>query len=345
MNASENISDSETTESFLSSFANTTRIIAYIIVFVSQFVIGIMGNALLVYFVLRHKTMQSITNLYVVNLALSDILICIKGTTVYPTNFLVGHWVFGLAMCHIGAYTVHLCVYVSTLTSVAIAIHRFILVVYPYMQRIQKYVCYIIICIIWVISIGCSLPLGIYHTYYFDETTGTAHCNLMWPSPTYGQNYILANLFVQFIIPCSIITFCYCKIYSALKTYSARVRKMNSSRQDEEIDTKKKRKTNYMLVLMVVLFVGCWLPFNGVIIAHEFGFSSFSLLVQMHFDQIFAVSYIIAICSTLCRPLLFSKMNKGFKRMLIRILSCKCSNARYFLKRFRQNTMRTSAMV
>jgi len=345
MNASENISDFDTTKTFLSSFANTTLVIAYIIVFVSQFVIGIIGNTLLVYFVLSDKTMQSITNLFVVNLALSDILICMIGTTLSPTDNLVGHWVFGLAMCHIGAYTIHLCVYVSTFTSVAIAIHRFILVVFPFMQRIKKYVCYIIICIIWVISIGCSLPLGIYHTFSFNETTGKAQCDLMWPSPTYGRNYTIVSLFVQFIIPCSIITFCYCKIYSALKTYSSRVKKINFSRQDEKIDTAKKRKTNSMLALMVVLFVGCWLPFNAVILAYEFGFSSFSLSVQNNYGQIFAVSYIIAIGSTMFRPLLFSRMKKGFKIMLTSFLSCKCSKARSLFKRLTQNTKQRSAMV
>jgi hypothetical protein len=40
------------------------------------FVVGNFGNSLVIYVVCRTKSMQSVTNLFIMNLALSDILMC-----------------------------------------------------------------------------------------------------------------------------------------------------------------------------------------------------------------------------------------------------------------------------
>lgn len=58
------------------------------------FVIGITGNLLVVYVVVRKKSMQSVTNLFIMNLALSDILICLLAVPFTPISVL-DHWVLG----------------------------------------------------------------------------------------------------------------------------------------------------------------------------------------------------------------------------------------------------------
>lgn len=47
----------------------------YIIIFI----IGMVGNVLVCYVVLRNKHMQTVTNIFIMNLALSDILLCVLG--------------------------------------------------------------------------------------------------------------------------------------------------------------------------------------------------------------------------------------------------------------------------
>ena len=58
------------------------------------FVIGITGNLLVVYVVVRKKSMRSVTNLFIMNLALSDILICLLAVPFTPISVL-DHWVLG----------------------------------------------------------------------------------------------------------------------------------------------------------------------------------------------------------------------------------------------------------
>ena len=59
------------------------------------FLLGIAGNSLVVYVVLRNKSMQSVTNLFIMNLALSDILMCMLAVPFTPIAFFQGYWVLG----------------------------------------------------------------------------------------------------------------------------------------------------------------------------------------------------------------------------------------------------------
>lgn len=43
------------------------------------FAVGMVGNALVCYVVVRNKHMQTVTNVFIMNLALSDILLCVLG--------------------------------------------------------------------------------------------------------------------------------------------------------------------------------------------------------------------------------------------------------------------------
>lgn len=58
------------------------------------FIIGMIGNVIVCYVVLRNKHMQTVTNIFIMNLALSDILLCLLGiplTVIYLIT--LRHWV------------------------------------------------------------------------------------------------------------------------------------------------------------------------------------------------------------------------------------------------------------
>ncbi len=88
------------------------------------FLLGISGNLLVVYVVVRNKNMQTITNIFITNLAVSDIMMCLLAVPFTPLSAFLKSWVFGDALCHIVPMTLGVSVYVSTLTSTAIAIDR-----------------------------------------------------------------------------------------------------------------------------------------------------------------------------------------------------------------------------
>lgn len=126
------------------------------------FLIGITGNSLVVYVVCVKKTMQSVTNLFIMNLALSDILMCLLAVPFTPISFFQDYWILGKFLCHLIPFSLGISVYVSTLTSLAIAIDRYFVIVHPFKPRMKLGVCCLLIAVVWIVSISISLPLAIY---------------------------------------------------------------------------------------------------------------------------------------------------------------------------------------
>ncbi len=96
----------------------------FIMLYAVIFILGVSGNLLVVYVVVRNKSMQTITNIFITNLAVSDIMMCLLAVPFTPLSAFLKSWVFGDALCHIVPMTLGVSVYVSTLTSTAIAIDR-----------------------------------------------------------------------------------------------------------------------------------------------------------------------------------------------------------------------------
>lgn len=69
------------------------------------FVVGLLGNILVVFVVLQNRAMQTVTNCFIANLALSDILLCVVAVPFTPLYFFSNEWAFGKIMCHLLAFS------------------------------------------------------------------------------------------------------------------------------------------------------------------------------------------------------------------------------------------------
>ena len=81
--------------------------------------------------------MQTVTNLFILNLAFSEIVMCVLAVTFTPLTSFMGQWIFGEVLCIMFASSQGVSVYMSTLTMAVIAVDRFIVVFYPYKSRMQ----------------------------------------------------------------------------------------------------------------------------------------------------------------------------------------------------------------
>jgi len=107
----------------------------FFVCYTTIFVLGVFGNVLVCYVVGRNRAMQTVTNFFITNLALSDILLCILAVPFTPLYSFLGQWIFGRVLCHLVAYAQGTSVYISTLTLTSIAIDRFFVIIYPFQVR------------------------------------------------------------------------------------------------------------------------------------------------------------------------------------------------------------------
>lgn len=80
------------------------QVLIYIL-YLIIFVVGLLGNVLVVFVVAQNRAMQTVTNCFIANLALSDILLCVLAVPFTPLYFFLKEWIFGKILCHLVAYS------------------------------------------------------------------------------------------------------------------------------------------------------------------------------------------------------------------------------------------------
>lgn len=150
-------------------------------------------------------------------------------------------------------------VYISTLTLTSIAVDRFFVIIYPFKPRMRLTVCLLIITGIWIFALLATLPYGIFLEYKMES--GKYTCSEAWPSPKERNVFSACTTSMQFILPFIVILFCYIKVSIKLAD-RAKAKPGSKNSKKEALERERKRRTNRMLIAMVMIFGVCWLPIN-----------------------------------------------------------------------------------
>uniref|UniRef100_A0A1A9VHR1 G-protein coupled receptors family 1 profile domain-containing protein n=1 Tax=Glossina austeni TaxID=7395 RepID=A0A1A9VHR1_GLOAU len=151
--------------------------IFFCILYSTVFVLGVFGNVLVCFVVLRNRAMQTVTNIFITNLALSDILLCVLAVPFTPLYTFMGRWAFGHTLCHLVSFAQGCSIYISTLTLTSIAVDRYFVIIYPFHPRMKLCTCITIIVSIWTIALLATLPYGMYMKML---TRVSLNANISW---------------------------------------------------------------------------------------------------------------------------------------------------------------------
>ncbi|XP_046438498.1 prolactin-releasing peptide receptor-like isoform X2 [Daphnia pulex] len=284
------------------------------------FTVGLVGNVLVVFVVAQNKAMQTVTNCYIANLALSDILLCVLAVPFTPLYFFLKEWIFGKILCHLVAYSQGTSVYVSTLTLTSIAIDRFFVILYPFRPRMKMTTCWITICIIWLVALCATLPYGIFVDIRI--ISNVTYCEESWTSDYDRQIYGAVTSVMQFVVPFVIMAFAYTKVSLKLADRSREKAKIRlRSCRGEELDRERKRRTNRMLIAMVTIFGASWMPLNLINLLNDL-YAEYGMAWWKYYNLCFFLAHTIAMSSTCYNVFLYAWLNDNFRKELKRILPC-----------------------
>lgn len=96
----------------------------YIIGFGTLVIVAAVGNIIVIWIVLAHRRMRTVTNYFLLNLAISDTMISLTNTLFNFAYMLYNNWPFGLLYCRISNFISTVTICVSTFTLMAISIDR-----------------------------------------------------------------------------------------------------------------------------------------------------------------------------------------------------------------------------
>ncbi|XP_058457597.1 neuropeptide Y receptor type 2 [Malaya genurostris] len=300
----------------------------FCILYSSIFILGIFGNVLVCYVVFRNKAMQSVTNLFITNLALSDILLCVLAVPFTPLYTFLGQWVFGELICHTVPLAQGCSVYISTLTLTSIAIDRFFVIIFPFHPRMKLSTCITIIVTIWIFSLVLTLPYGWYMRLHDDTNSSIVnhtlqegrplYCEEMWPTENLRMIFSTVTSIQQFGLPFFIMAFCYISVSIRLND-RARTKPGSKTTRREEAERDRKKRTNRMLIAMVAIFGISWLPLNLVNICNDF-YSSINS--WPFYNLLFFIAHLTAMSSTCYNPFLYAWLNENFRKEFKQVLPC-----------------------
>ncbi|XP_077467576.1 cholecystokinin receptor-like [Stigmatopora argus] len=189
---------------------DTLRIVLYILIFL----LSVFGNLLIIIVLVLNKRMRTVTNSFLLSLAISDLMMAIfcMPFTLIPN--ILEDFIFGAAMCKTVAYFMGLSVSISTFSLVAIAIERYSAICNPLKSRAwqTRSHAYRVIAATWVVSLLIMIPYPVFSIIKtFRKANGTTGhmCRLTWPSHYAEQSWYVLLLFILFFIPGVVMAIAY----------------------------------------------------------------------------------------------------------------------------------------
>ncbi|XP_015253615.1 cholecystokinin receptor-like isoform X2 [Cyprinodon tularosa] len=181
---------------------HTLRILLYSLIFFSS----VFGNLLIIVVLTFNKRMRTVTNTFLLSLAMSDLMMAIFCMPFNLIPSILKDFIFGALMCKIVAYLMGTSVSISTFNLVAIAIERYSAICKPLKSRAwqTRSHAYRVIAATWVLAFIIMIPYPIIsHLRPFKRPDNTtAHqCRHKWPLATAEQTWYVLLLLVLFAIP------------------------------------------------------------------------------------------------------------------------------------------------
>lgn len=238
--------------------------IAFLVLTYSLIIIcALVGNTLVCHVIYKHKRLHSVTNLFISNLSVSDVLIAVFNIPFNMARHVMADWPFGWFVCGMVNFILMVGVYVSTFTMAAISLDRYFVIVYPLRPRMTMRTGVALVGVTWASGALMSLPFVIYARVERVELFlhSSMRCRLAYPDPAdrYEQAVTMTTVSAQYVLPMSVIAVAYGRI--ARKLW-ARPLIGQPTLTQSLLHGKMKQKTIKMLIVIVVIFCLCWTPLN-----------------------------------------------------------------------------------
>ncbi|XP_041114636.1 melatonin receptor type 1A-A [Polyodon spathula] len=283
-------------------------------------VVDILGNLLVIFSVYKNKKLRNAGNLFVVSLAVADLLVAIYPYPLVLTSIFHNGWNLGYMHCQISGFLMGLSVIGSIFNITGIAINRYCYIChslkYDKLYSDKNSLCCVIL--IWVLTVIAIVPNLFVGSLQYDPRVYS--CTFV---QSVNSAYTIAVVFFHFLLPIMIVTYCYLRIWILVIQVRRRVKP----------DTRPKLTPhdvrNFITMFVVfVLFAVCWAPLNFIGLA-------VALIPETVIPRIpewlFVASYFMAYFNSCLNAIVYGLLNQNFRREYKRIIVSVCTARIFFL--------------
>ncbi|XP_050516827.1 somatostatin receptor type 2-like isoform X1 [Diabrotica virgifera virgifera] len=294
------------------------------ILFTVVCIVGLVGNTLVIYVVIRFSKMQTVTNMYIVNLAIADECFLI-GIPFLITTILNRHWIFGYFACKAYMLSTGINQFTSSILLCVMSADRYIAVCHPISSPKWRtpFISKMVSLFAWTFSILLMIPI-VQHSKEIDND-GKTSCVIEWANFDSTANISTNSTFefddqenahmftwytfiCGFAIPLCLIVNFYWLVILKLK----RVGPKNKSKEKK----RSHRKVTNLVLIVVTVYIICWLPYWVT-----------QLAMSDDVDDTFSITlHLLASCmsysNSAVNPILYAFLSDNFKKSFVKACTC-----------------------
>ncbi|XP_048873091.1 neuropeptides B/W receptor type 2-like [Brienomyrus brachyistius] len=279
--------------------------------------VGLTGNTAVIYVILKAPKMKTVTNLFILNLAIADDLF----TLVLPINIaehLLQYWPFGEVLCKMILSIDHYNIFSSIYFLTVMSVDRYLVVLATVRSKRTPFRTYraarIVSLCVWLLVILIVLPFTIFAGVYINpDDTERKSCVLSFPTPE--SLWFKASRIYTLLLGFAIPVFTICLLY-AIMLYRLRNMRLNSNAKALD---KAKKKVTVMVFIVLAVFLFCWTPFHlSTIVALTTDLRTTPFLIGISYF-ITSLSY----ANSCLNPFLYAFLDDSFRKAFRKMLECR----------------------
>uniref|UniRef100_A0A3Q3KEV1 C-X-C chemokine receptor type 2 n=1 Tax=Monopterus albus TaxID=43700 RepID=A0A3Q3KEV1_MONAL len=280
--------------------------ITYFIVFV----FSIVGNGIVVYVVCYMKKGKASTNIYLMHLAMADLLFCL--TLPFWAVDVHSGWIFGNFLCKLLSGFQEASVYSGVILLACISVERYFAIVRATHVLSSHHLLVKVVCsVVWLVAGLLSLPVVIQRESIHAEDLGQNICyeNLTGESSDHWRVSIsVLRHTIGFFLPLLVMAVCYG--WTVVTLFHTR--------------NQQKQKAMCVILAVVLAYILCWLPHNIIVLIDTLirGGSLEVQTCETHYtvEVILKVTELLAFMHCAVNPVLYAFIGEKFRNQLLLVL-------------------------
>ncbi|NWZ30898.1 NK1R protein, partial [Asarcornis scutulata] len=270
-------------------------------------VVSVVGNVVVMWIILAHKRMRTVTNYFLVNLAFAEASMSAFNTVVNFTYAIHNEWYYGLLYCKFHNFFPIAAVFASIYSMTAIALDRYMAIIHPLQPRLSATATKVVIGVIWLLAFLLAFPQGYYSV--MEKLPGRLVCLVAWPehsTEVYGKTYHFCMTILIYFLPLLVIGCAYTVV--SITLWASEIPGDSSDRYHEQVSAK--RKVVKMMIIVVCTFAFCWLPYHIYFTLQYFNREWY---LQKFIQQVYLAIMWLAMSSTMYNPIIYCCLNDRFR--------------------------------
>lgn len=284
----------------------------------------LIGSSLVIAAVFTHKRLQTITNAFVVSLAVADsmVAILVMPFGIYQ-QFNNKIWNLGRELCLITTSFDVMFTTTSIFNLSCLAIDRYLAICRPFIhERLNRSKVTVMLVFCWVVPILISF-VPILNNWNLIGIEEYVECAFPSSDPSFcvfvvNKQFSTICSMIAFYIPTCFIVICYIKIFKAARKQAYQICSLELSSHKKHRKGRLKHETKAAKTVGIIIgcFFICWFPFFGLNIVDPF--------IDYEIPYVpWTVALWLGYINSMLNPILYYNFNKSYKKAFRRILTCK----------------------